>query len=477
MLYFFEFPGGAIQWSDLLNIRISNEFRTDTEVASLYRDLNDRLEEMGADLEHEIKRFEADAADNHILYAGRPLSIGFYPVIYSRRQASYVSSVAEAIVRLMEKVTTLYLREPSVRDFFGFSPEQIELIEVDPGYDCAIPCARLDSFFDGEDVRFTEINTDGTAGMDGAEKVVKLFLASPTISELFSARSVTAFDINQAVLHTLLDCYTQFAGPHAADAPRIAIVDWQEVRTSAEFVAFREFCAEQGYETVVADPRELEYDGATLSHEGSKIDLIYRRVVSSEYLERLDEVEAMTRAFKDRSVCLVGSFRSDVAFNKNVFALVQHAGFSRFFAEDERALAQKHIPWTRRFADVECEHEGRVIAMPELVREQKDDFVLKPSNLYEGRGVYLGFQKTPSEWEEIVGAALAGDYVLQRFVPEPTLPVGAWKDGFGLEPRFIHLGEFVFGGKFSGFYCRAAEGPLIDRTSREQLVPCFVLDK
>jgi len=57
------------------------------------------------------------------------------------------------------------------------------------------------------------------------------------------------------------------------------------------------------------------------------------------------------------------------------------------------------------------------------------------------------------------------------------MPVGVWNDGFEKETRMIHLGEYVFGGRFCGFYCRASDGPIINRTSKELLVPCLVLEQ
>ncbi len=460
-----------------MNGRICDEFLMDAEIEELYREFNDYLKENQRLIAADIESFEAEAARSHVVYAGMPLSVAFYPVILSAEQSRHISEVCEAMTRLMEKVTGLFLNEPAIREVFGFGPEQTELIEVDPGYEWAVPCVRLDSFFDGKELRFTEINTDGTAGMDGAEKMAKLFLAAPSMDRFFSDRAVEVFDTGRRVLQTLLDCFEQFSGAAATGPPRIAIVDWKEARTCEEFLAFAEFCGEQGYEAVVADPRELEYDGRSLLHNGIKIDMVYRRVVSSEYIERLDEVGAMTRAFKDRSVCVVGSFRSDVVFNKRVFGLLHNPRFAHLFTEAERALVQRHVPWTSPFEDVECHYRGKKVGMPELARNDKDRFVLKPSNLYEGRGVFLGFQKAQAEWDEMIEEALESDYVLQEFITEPSMPFGEWEDGLEMNARFIHLGEFVFGGRFCGYYCRAAEGPLIDRTSRERLVPCFVVGK
>lgn len=461
----------------MLNTGISCELWMDDEIESLYRELNDYMQRNSHHIGDDIRQFKVAAAESHLVYAGKPLAIGFYPVILSSAQSLHIATVVEAMIRLMEKATGLFLQEPAFRQAFGFEPKQVELIEIDPGYEDAIPCGRFDSFFDGKSVRFTEFNTDGTAGMDGAEKIAKLFLAAPTMHEFFSDRPITTFGISHCVLQTLLDCYRQYVGGKTVGTPRIAIVDWKEARTYAEFVAFAEFCRGQGYEAVVADPRELDYDGHVLSHHGLRIDIIYRRVVSAEYVERLEEVEAMTRAFRDHNVCVVGSFRSDVAFSKRALGLAHSPKFAHFFTRDEQEFAKRHMPWTQPFEDSECEYGGRKVGMLDLARQERKKFVLKPSNLYEGRGVVLGAWKNADEWEDVIAEALKNDYVLQELIPIPCMPVGVWEDDFELKKRFVHLGEYMFGGKFCGFYCRMAEGPLIDRSSREVLVPCFVLGK
>lgn len=458
-----------------MNISNGCRFQPDDKIDRLYQAFNEYLQENRQRIEDDIEQFEREAAKKGLLYAGRPLAIGCYPLLFSRAQIDDISGVVKASIQVMEKITRLFLQEPAIRKFFGFTPEQIELIEVDPGYKSAIPCGRFDSFFDGQNIRFTELNTDGTAGMDGAEKVAKLFLSLPSMQEFFSACPVRVFDIHHCVLQTILDCYRQFLNTPPAKPSCIAIVDWKEARTYAEFAAFEKFCREQGYEAVVADPREFEYNGGVLSHHGQKIDIIYRRVVSSEYMERLEELEPMTQAFKDHNVCIVGSFRSDVAFSKKVFAALHKPEFASFFSENERRLVERHIPWTQPFEDVECEYRDQKINMPELARRNRASFVLKPSNLYEGQGVWLGTQKNQGEWEELIRSALEEDYVLQELVPNPYMAVGTWEETFEMKERFIHLGEYVFGGDFCGLYGRIAEGPLIDRTSRERLVPCLVL--
>jgi hypothetical protein len=461
-----------------MRIDFTNQLHIEEDIRSIYGRLNEFCSDNRERVLSDIQAYEDCAAEAHLKYAGLRLLIAFYPFILTERQASYIAGVAEATLRLMEKITHLFLNEPAVRRAFNFGPRQLDLIETDPGYKLSIPCSRLDSYFDGRSLRFSEINTDGAAGMDGSHKLPRLFLAAPTMREFFSQYpNIKVFDINHGVLRALLRCYREFVGGSGTGEPRIAIVDWKEVRTYEEFLAYQEFFKEHGYDALVADPRELDYNGSALSHRGRKIDIIYRRVVSTEYVERLDEVKPMTRAFKDHNVCVVGSFRSDVAFNKRVFAVAHDQRLSKFFTDEERRLAERHIPWTRAFEDVECDYRGERIPMRELARLHKDNFVIKPSNQYEGRGVKLGKVTGQEEWEGYIRHALEGNYILQELIPLPTMPVGIWRDGMEASPRFIHVGEYVFGGRFCGLYCRAADVPVIDRNSKERMLPCMVLKK
>ncbi len=460
-----------------MGTRLGSEFRLESKLSDLYADLNAILRANKAAVKDEVERFKQKAAENHLQYAGRALLIAFYPFIVTAAQARSIAGVAESMLGLAERTTRLFLEEESLRQPFGFGPEQLRLIEAHPGYELSIPCARFDSFFDGQSLLFSELNTDGASGMDGADKLPKFLLASPTMQAFFSKYPVRVFDINERVLDTILQCYRQFVGGNGvSSSPRLAIVDWNDVLTSEEFFAFREFCGERGYEAVVADPRELEYNGEVLSHKGLKIDIIYRRVVSLELIERLDEVTAMIEAFVDHNVCMVGSFRSDVAFNKKIFEAMQSGEFARYYSERERRLIHEHVPWTRSFVDAECTYRGRQTNITELARENKDNFVLKPATMYQGRGVKLGVQHTTEQWEDALKACQADDFVLQELLPIPSLPIGVWNDELEMEERLIHLGEFVFGGGFCGFYCRASDVPVVNSHSKELLVPCFVLE-
>ncbi len=134
-----------------------------------------------------------------------------------------------------------------------------------------------------------------------------------------------------------------------------------------------------------------------------------------------------------------------------------------------------HFPWTHAVEDVECDYHDERGNLLDIARNHRNELVLKPSDLYGGKGVFFGIEENPEQWEQLVRNELNKDYILQEFITIPSMPIGVWNKEMRMETRLIHLGEYVFGGKFCGFFCRAADRPILNTVSRELLVPCLVL--
>jgi hypothetical protein len=49
------------------------------------------------------------------------------------------------------------------------------------------------------------------------------------------------------------------------------------------------------------------------------IDLVYRRIKVSEFLVRFDLNHPLVRAYRDHAVCMVNSFRSEMAQRRAIF--------------------------------------------------------------------------------------------------------------------------------------------------------------
>ena len=152
--------------------------------------------------------------------------------------------------------------------------------------------------------------------------------------------------------------------------------------------------------TIVCDPRELVFANGALTAQGTRIDLVYRRVLVNDILAKPAECRALVDACAARAVCMANSFRCKLAHKKAFFAVLTDPSHASLFSADERAVIRAHVPgrassttWKRTRAI------GTEICL-ELTRAWREHLVLKPNDEYGGKGVNLGWEMTESEWDD-----------------------------------------------------------------------------
>ena len=211
--------------------------------------------------------------------------------------------------------------------------------------------------------------------------------------------------------------------------PRIAIVDWAEVKTRPDQEILREAFAVRGFACVIADPREMDVAGGRLHAAGAPVDLVYRRAVLSELVEHESEVRAFLGAYRHRLCPFVNSLRCRLSEDKAFFAILTDEAFAHLLSEDERALVAAVLPWTRRVAERHTRKDGREIDLVPFVVENRERLVLKPTHDYGGRSVFLGSETAPDAWEAAVRAALEAPWVVQERVEIPEEPFPVFEGG------------------------------------------------
>ena len=398
------------------------------------------------------------------LYCGQPIDFLMQPMFLSPDDTAYFAELTRQMFQIMEKVTRRYLEDETFRRYFRFSPLLEELILKDPGYTNDIPMGRFDIFYDFETkwFQFCEVNTDGSSGMEQQRELTRIFRRSPSFQAFTQGCEIEDFELFDSWVKIVQDKYAEFS--HSDQLPQVAIVDWLGEKISTEFIAFREAFEKAGCQTVIADPRRLEYRDGKLYHQDFRIDCIYRRAVTSELIERADEVENFIKAYLQGDVCVVGSLRSQVVHNKIVFALLHDPEKTPFLTEAERRFVHEHIPYTVVF-------NGQDPEMVKQTRENKDQYVLKPMDKYAANGVWIGKDFPAAEWQKMIDQAAREDYLLQRFCPLPQLPMAYFDQE---KTEFIAtnfaLGLFMYDGHFQGLYTRVGRKNIIASS-----VECFKL--
>lgn len=341
------------------------------------------------------------------------------PVLMSRAQYEQVRVAGEGFLRAVALVYQMLMADPTLRQRIGLTPEEEQLVQLDPGYPSPDGFTRLDGFLnEAGDLRFIEYNAESPGGLAFADALSDVFEGLPSFRHVASRWQISRFHTRHTLLDTLLSHYRQRGG---WGRPTIAIVDWQTgVGTAPEFTLCKTSFEAAGVPTVITSPEALELRGGRLfdSQSGRIIDLIYKRVITSELLERMGPDNILARAVATGAICMVNSFRSQMLFKKAIFALMSEwLAAGRFTTSVAQVLA-RHLPWTRIVADTPVEVDGQQVDLLAFAAAERESLALKPNSEYGGRGVILGWECTADAWEQALSLALRSPhpYVLQRRV-------------------------------------------------------------
>src|SRR5713226_8949364 len=345
----------------------------------------------------------------NLTFGGRMLCSFPRPNFVSPPVYDQIRGVCRGIFRAIEKVeATLGL---DLWDRVDLTAEERALVAFDPGYRRSSPTSRLDSFITTSAYQFVELNAETPAGAGYAEVLADVFLELPILRKFQERYRLRRFDTQQRLLETLLSCYREAGG--RKERPSIAIVDYDDVPTRTEHHMAREFFASRGHSALVCDPRQLAYEGGVLRWQGQAVDIVYKRLLVNELLERIQELPALVQAVKDRAVVLVNPFRCKPLHKKSIFAVLTDDELQPLFTADERAAIKAHIPWTRRVREGRALRHGQAVDLPAFIRDQREQLVMKPNDEYGGKGVFIGWELSATEWEAALAEALKSSYVVQ----------------------------------------------------------------
>jgi uncharacterized circularly permuted ATP-grasp superfamily protein len=244
---------------------------------------------------------------------------------------------------------------------------------------------------------------------------------------------------------------------------------------------FADFFASQDFECIIADPRQIEYRHGLLLVDGiTPIQLIYKRVLISELVEREGLHHPVIRAVQDGNVCMVNPFRCKLLHKKASLAVLSDEANAALFTPAERAAIQRHIPWTRVVRERRTLYENREIDLLPFLSQNKDQFVLKPNDEYGGKGIVLGWEVNQSQWDAALKTALEEPSIIQKRVPLPKEPYPSLVDGqIHIYDRMTDTNPYIwYGDHVSGCLTRLSTVELLNVTAGGgSVVPTFVIER
>jgi hypothetical protein len=413
-----------------------------------------------------------------LVYGNRPVCSVLRPRFLSPAQYRFLHDRVKVLLPAFQTISDRALADEGFRNQFRLLDWEEDLLTIEPGYRDASPTSRFDAFFSTENqLYFTEFNAETPAGAGYSDSLGRLFYGLPVFQEFERRFQVWPVLARPGVLHALMDSFKQWRGT-TSEPPRVAILDWREVPTFAEFVLFYDYFKAMGVEARIVDPRDLEYAGGKLRAGEFHITLIYKRVFTDELIARCGIDHPVVRAVRDRAVCMVNSFRGKVLGKKASMAILSDEAHAGLFSKEQRQAIAEHIPWTRLFEHRRTLLDGSEIDLVSLVAANPQRFVLRPNDSHGAEGTVAGWLVARSVWDAAVQRALAEPYIVQEKVGLPAEPFPTFANGsVHIRDWLVETSPFVaFGDYMHGCLTRVSSEIPVNVAGGGSIIPTFVVE-
>jgi hypothetical protein len=401
--------------------------------------------------------FAPEMVARDLTFGSRPLCTVMRPNFHTGLSWSYLCAATTLMLGAFRKLSEACLVDEALRSQLSLTPEEETLIALPTGYETNIPTARLDSFFTRHaagdfTLHFIEFNGESPAGMAYNDVLAELFMETPLMQRFGERYHVEPIRSRRHAVDALLRVYYEWQGNHAK-LPDIAIVDWDGVPTMSEFRLFAAYLGRYGIKTTICTPDELEYSKGRMTAAGRPVDFIYKRVLTTELLQRYGLNHPLVDAARAGAVCIVNPFTCKLLHKKASFALASDERNAHLFSPREQEAIRQHIPWTRIVEDRgTIDVNGAPIDLLSYASEHKDRLVLKPNDEYGGKGVLIGWECDGDTWQNALRIALDEPSIVQQraLIAYEDFPAIDEQGNLDISPRLVDCDPFLFHGEMVG---------------------------
>ena len=375
-----------------------------------------------------VKNLQEQMEARQLSAGGRLLCPFLRPNFVTQKQYDNLVKTGEALISAVDRMLRLALASPQLLSLMQLYPAEKMLAAVDPGYEMSEVSAQLDLQIQNGSLHVLQYNADALSGAAYSEGLSDIFYDCPPVKEFRSRYKLTRMGGKKPFLDALLKAYKMFSAGGAARGtvhpkkPRIAILEFRNASGRSEYEIFRDYFRAEGYETELVSPDQLEYRNGVLKAGNLDIDLMYRRISAQEFLLRFTLNHPLVQAYRDRRVCIVNSFRSELSHKKAMFALLTEESLTAKFPINERRAIKEHLPWTRVVKAGKATRGSESVDLLEFIKQNRETLVLRPNDEYTDLHSFVGYEHDDGSWARALREAQRSPYVVQeRVKPVRTL--------------------------------------------------------
>jgi glutathionylspermidine synthase len=432
--------------------------------ASKAREIIRHPEQYFADYQLTIEKVSKSGA----IYHGKPVPFLYLPKIFTKQDVHNLGEAVKNIFTIVNHTIELYMQQASVRALFGFESRLEELIlstARGPGYRANVPMGRFDLFYypDGG-YKLCELNADGASAMNEENELTNVLLGTLAMQEITKDYCVKRFELFESWVEEVKHIYNEYlVSTQEVPLPNnqkgyanttVAILDFIDKGNLLEFEIFQDRFKKAGFNCIIIDPRDLTYNKGKLFHHDCGIDIIYRRLVTKDLMDRYEEIPELIQGILANQTCIIGPIKSQVIHTKRFFEVLYQPALRAFLSKDEIAYIDEHVPFTKPLQDNEDWN---------TYLSDKDQYIVKPVDGYASQGVCAGKDFSPEAWAALLKEKLQEDFIIQEYCPLALSENVIYDDqGKATLYEFHNLtGLFVYNQKLAGIYSRAGLNAII----------------
>ena len=372
---------------------------------------------------------------------GRPVARSLRPRLIGAVDHAWVSVVSSVLAGALQRLANFALDDGELgdraRSVLAPHPLELALAKRAPRLGQAGSFSRLDAFFgDDRRLRFVEYNAHSPVGPMTQDALVEIYHRTPAMQEFIRQDRVHSTTTGPQYAEALLHAWERGGAP--GGEPRVAVVECLPTKFGWEFTMLADRLRGMGVAALLCSMDDLRYDPVEGLHvradDGGvwKISVVHRRADMSDLITRygIEFVEhPLTRAWTAGACVILNPLTTSFANKKSVFALANDPELSAILSHEEKATADRHLPWTALVGPGTTSHEGDQVDLLDFAQARRDSLVLKPNDDYGGNNVICGWDTTDGDWKAALQAATRQPYVLQERVSIPQADYPFWKDG------------------------------------------------
>lgn len=415
--------------------------------------------------------------EQNLTAGGRPVSSVLRPHFISSRQYANLIKAAEGLQAAIGRVKQMALANQTLLNRMEMLPAEKMLAAIDPRYSYLSVTSLLDTRLNNGSLHFEDYTAETPMGVAYNDALSDLYYDCPPVRELRKRFKLSKLGGSKPLLQALLKAYKEFGGRRQ---PQMAILEFRQAFQTAdttEYILLRDYFREHGYQCEIVSPDQLEYRNGVLRRGDFEINLIYRRMKVHEFLVRFDLSHPLVRAYKDGAVCMVNSFRSEMAQKRAIFDLLTDEAVTGSFPAAEKKAIREFIPWTRVVSATKTTYRNKTVDLLEFIVKNREKLVLKPNDDSGEDHSFRGWEVGEAGWERALKSAMRSPYVVQERLEPARAVFPVYQHGY-LEFRelSIDVQPHVFLGKVHGCSSFLSMTTSSGFTSVVGLAPTFILE-